>query len=465
VNINRAGILVWPFVGALAWVVARVFLAEGATTLGIVLGGFGIAWLVLKVNEAVLPILVLMTLSLGSSYRGDLAERSFYLRFFLLGLVALRGVFLLLITRSQKEKDRFYVTPVHVLFLLIGVYGLFTSFASVVPAISAQRATSFLLLFFVIYIYFWLRSETAGQCVEYGVAIWRYVFLLLGIGFLFLVVHASGMFVAGRLRLVVGNPNQLGHYCAIMALIALWFAIDRTQGRARTLGRILLFLLSVALVWSGSRGGLIAGLVAIAAQCALCYREKALLILLVAGIVGSVHLLTSNSAQRPDEGPTFLQETVLRQETLESGSGRTEVWKAAQRLIARQPLLGYGFGITDNLFAMGYFPDLPLEFQGGHIHDGYLEELVNLGWVGASLIFASIAYLLLAGIVGVWRPVVRTENYRFTCALLGVVLAGTVSGIFESWFTSVGSVFCFPFWFSGALLLKMTTKFNDWRVA
>jgi O-antigen ligase len=444
---------------------AKVFLNEGV---GVILGtltAIALVAVVFKVNEAVLPVLLLLTLSLGSSYHPEIAERSFYLRFFLLALVAFRGVLLFLGTRGSVEGGRHGTTAVHLLFLCVGLLGLAGSAVSVAPGVSLQRSLSFLLLFFVIFVYFWIRFQDAERCMEYGVALWRSVAIVFGAGLILLVVRNSEMFVAGRLRLLLGNPNQLGHYCAIMAPLAVWYAMERAVGRARTLAWFVVGTLSLSIVFSGSRGGMIACFMGLGLQFLVCYRRRALFLLLAGALVFSVHLLRRDPMPRGGEDPSFFQETVVREETLKSGSGRTGVWKSARRLIEKKPLFGYGFGATDQLFFKGYFPDLPLTFQGGHVHNSYLEELLNLGWIGAGPLFLAILLFLLAGLRLWTKPFASTPNFRFTSALASMTLAGSISGIFESWFTSVGSVFCFPFWFAGALLLKMTTRFNDWKEA
>lgn len=463
-NSNRAAVVLVPFGALLAWFLARMFVQEGiGPILGTIVGAV-VVLAIFKANETFLPIVILVTLSLGSSYNWALNERSFYLRFVVLALVAFRAL-LLFFSKREKPQERPGVTMVHFFFLLVGLYGLIGSMFSVDPSRSAQRSITFLLLFVVIFVYFWIRSDSAERCAGYAVAVWRSTALLLGLGYLFLVLGMPGLFVSGRLRLIVQNPNQLGHYCALMAPIFVWYMFEHPEGFTKQLGRAAMAALAISLFWAGSRGALIAAIASVGLQFALCYRQKLTVLLLTLFFGTAVHVLTRSTTFQVDQDPSFFETRVLRKESIETGSGRTGVWKSAQRVIAKQPWLGHGFAVTDQLFWKGYFPDLPLEFNGGHVHSSFLEELVNLGWVGASPLFLCLVLLWIDGLKIVTGSFVTTPNHRLACAYFCVMMAGTISATFESWFTSVGSVFCFPFWFSGMFVLRMTRWFNDWRKA
>ncbi len=441
-----------------------MIISKGPTIFYLIFGAALLVFVAFRASEAILPVFLVILLALGGCYRFDVAQKSFYIRFFFLGLVALRGAVLFIQSkRQQGVTQRFRTTPLHWGFLLTALIGIMGSLYSVDPSLAAQRAMTFLLLYFVVFVYFWLRSDSPQECEAYAVALWKSLAIILGIGFLFMLLGAPGMFSAGRLRLVLGNPNQLGHYAALMAPIAVWYLFEKSETANKYLAWGIVGALLVAIVWSGSRGALVGTLIILGLQFLLCYREKMLVMFIVFGLGASLHFLLKDPVFKPGEDPSFFEETVLREKTLGSGSGRLGVWKSATRLIEKQPLFGYGFGIVDRLFVLGYFPDLPLTFQGGHVHNGYLEELVNLGWIGTSPLFSILIYLMAIGAFYLSRPRRVTKAYRFTVALFSVMVGGVISGVFESWFTSVGSVFCFPFWFTSILFLKMTRHFNDWR--
>jgi O-antigen ligase len=423
-----------------------------------VLAAFGLAFLILctfVVGETVLPILLILTMALGSAYSWKVAEQSFYLRFLVLGVIALRGAVLVLKRQSgSPEPPGGRITWLHITLPVVGGLGLLTSPYSIAPMVSIMRAISFLLMGVVILQYFWLRTDTIAKVENVATAFWWSTLVILGTGFFFLMIGWPGMFMAGRLRLVLGNPNQLGNYCALMSPIIVWFLTEKAKGRMLWPAWVLVIAMCTSLVWSGSRAGLVAAVAALLLFSVLCYRKHLTAIIFGACLIGALQVLLGDPSGLPAQDPTFFQERILRPGGLETGSGRTEIWKASRHLISKRPWFGYGFGIVDRMFDGGYFPVFT-EFKGGHVHNSYLEELVNLGWVGASVIFFTLAYLLSTGVGMILRPIAELADNKLMSALFCVVFAGMISGIFESWFTSVGSVFCFPFWLAAVLFLKV----------
>ena len=426
--------------------------------------GMAFTIFVFRADEKVLPVLVILTMALGSAYRWDISARSFYLRFFLLTLVAIRGIALFFNSKhAGAAVSRHRATMVHWMFLYIGLFGLATTITSIDRLTTIQRAGSFLLLYFVVFVYFWYRSTSAEDVGGYAIALWRGLAIILGVGFVMLVIGVPGMFYGGRLRLVLGNPNLLGHYVAMMSPIALWFFFERRNTFRPIWAWGIAGASLLSLVLSGSRGGLVGAFLALGIQFSLCYRKKLAPLLVAVPILLVVNYGVSSQSVQVQHDPTFIEESLFRSDNLSTGSGRTDIWKAAVRLVQKRPFFGYGFGVVDRMFSQGYFPRFA-HFQGGHVHNGYLQELVNIGWLGTAPLLLSFLFILGLGVSRLFMLAHKTtENYRLTCALFGVAVAGMFSGLVESWFTSVGSVLCFPFWFSILLFLKMIFYFNDWQ--
>lgn len=461
-DINRSGTFVWVlFVGlglGMGWLLNEM---GSYVALALLVAPVAVIT-VLKVSEEIFPLLLLFVLALGSSYDGNIANRSFYPRFGLLALITFRGMISILRGQNRTPDGHRSSTLVHWALFFLGLFGLIAAIQSLDPGVVTLRAFSFLMMFFVVFIYFWKQTIKPEQCEKFAVTLWWGLVWILGIGYLFLILRVPGMWKGGRLRLILGNPNQLGHYCALMAPIAVWFLFEKPRAKhwAWAWGAIMGILLS--LILTASRGALLTVMFTVGLQFGLLYRKQLVSLVLISAFVGGAHYLMGDRAPQIGDESTYLEQHVLREDTLSTGSGRTEIWKYARQLIDRRPWFGYGFGSTDKLFEKGYFPDLP-EFQGGHVHNGYLEELLNVGWIGALPLFLALAYLIFIGVAFLFKPVSFTRNYRLTVAFYAVVLAGVVSSTVESWLTSVGSVFCFPFWLAAALFLKMIHSFCDWR--
>jgi O-antigen ligase len=437
-----------------------VLSTSGATPLVGAIGLFGLCIVVFRMRESLLPVFLILVLAMGSAYDYRISAKSYYPRFIILGLIALRSTLLTMQAKGQTGQHSYPLTPVHIGFLLTGVAGLATSLDSVDPMLSFQRSVSFLLLYIVSFFYFWNWTSSVERCEKLAESLWWTVAIILGTGYLFFVARVPGMYKGGRLRLVLTNPNQLGHYCALMFPIAFWYWREHASGKKKYAAAALLGLMALALLLSGSRGGLLCTTVAMLVLFIFCYRKQLVRLLLVVTLVGCVQLLIGKSNDLNSQGG-FFEETVLREGALSTGSGRTDIWKAALRLIDREPFFGYGFGTVEKLFDRGYFPEFPT-FQGGHVHNSYLEELVNLGWIGSLGLFLAIIFLFGKGVFAVFKSVSLTPNFRLFTAFFASVLAALISGIFESWFTSVGSIFCFPFTLIAVTMLKMRIHFNNW---
>src|SRR5262249_15743777 len=142
-----------------------------------------------------------------------------------------------------------------------------------------------------------------------------------------------------------------------------------------------------------------------------------------------------------------------RRDTLASGSGRLEVWQNAWELAKERPYFGYGYGTVGTLFERGAFNSAITEFQGGDLHNSYLEVLLDLGWIGITSFILLVTVIFFVAI----RAMIRHRDspaYSFVVMLVASLIAGVSSAIFESWLIAPGSIFSFPFWFFVVMLLQ-----------
>lgn len=99
-------------------------------------------------------------------------------------------------------------------------------------------------------------------------------------------------------------------------------------------------------------------------------------------------------------------------------TGRVELWRKADQLIAQRPFLGQGFAafwIPGNLDAEAIWRDFFIaNRQGFNFHNTAKEILVSLGWVGFSL-FVIVGMTAVGTLI--WRTMVRPDPTRiFFCA-------------------------------------------------
>ncbi|MCB0308079.1 MAG: O-antigen ligase family protein [Bdellovibrionales bacterium] len=473
------------------WAASQIVLNDQVKWLVMGIIAVSLCWLIISVDDSSLLLIILVVLALGSCFHRMIAAQSFYLRFYILLLVGLKSLQMRPLVGSRaialsgaidekspsnpldvgshsKVIDQKFVEPnqtavisrfsswslYHIFFVYLCIYGLVSSIYSVDPILSFQRALSFVLLFVVVGVYFWNRINSLEDIENILQTFWKMLVLVFVSSLIFLLWMPSQMKYAGRFRFVLGNPNQLGHYCAVMFPIAVWVLFENRK--KKWLSTLVLIGLPILILASGSRAAIIASILSVGALAFFCYKKNAIYIVLTGVFVLALSILLNTDVNRPDADPTYFREQVIRERTLDTGSGRLGVWKSSWYLIKQKPMLGYGFGVTDRLFQLKFFPDLPLDFQGGHTHNGYLEELINLGFVGAMGFFILIIFFHFLGLKFLFHVVAKSEFAQpMHVAIYCSVVAGTISGVFESWFSSVGSFFCFPFWLLGVLLVKL----------
>lgn len=105
----------------------------------------------------------------------------------------------------------------------------------------------------------------------------------------------------------------------------------------------------------------------------------------------------------------------------DSLTGRLVIWNAVNDLIARQPILGYGWGAAWGVEGfVQHFVEVKSGFPVPHAHSGYLNLLVQVGWVGLVLFLLILVLLLIAGIRAVLRSEIR--EFRWLVVLPAVLI-------------------------------------------
>jgi O-antigen ligase len=103
--------------------------------------------------------------------------------------------------------------------------------------------------------------------------------------------------------------------------------------------------------------------------------------------------------------------------SLESASGRVDLWQRVEPEVTKRPLLGYGYGAF-------WSPDMiaAIEAEGWAAtsgHNGYLDMVGELGIVGLAVLLG----LLAASAKTAWQLMRHAEYYEVGLALLGLVVA------------------------------------------
>ena len=187
---------------------------------------------------------------------------------------------------------------------------------------------------------------------------------------------------------------------ALFVVVDLSFAEDRW--RARRFGvptwSLLPPLLAV-LAATNSRGPLFAFVAAVGALVLLRHLGRLGGALLVAAVAGLV-LLVLVTGITPDDlmarvagGGGPLAKLLLRGQTADEVSGltgRTELWEAAEQIIAANWRVGVGYQGSRGLL-------LAVEAWAAYAHNALLQTLLDLGVTGAALLFVPLLLPLFSG--------------------------------------------------------------------
>lgn len=274
------------------------------------------------------------------------------------------------------------------------------------------------------------------------------------------------------------NPNTMAMLMALGLPLALWAVAEARTVLGRTTAVLSLLVLDGAIVASGSRGalaGAAAGLLVVGLVLARGRRAKVLAVIGVIALIAldfGIMQLPPNGDRDPPPPFEFGQRLPLGPRDadfllpLESEigfprpgdprvkrglfetSGRTIAWRGALEQAAERPVLGFGFGTEEEVFADRYYLLL-----SSRPENSYVSAALELGVVGSALLLGLLGVVVLRGRRALWRAGAPS---RAAAACAGVVVCGLVIAATQSYLTAVGSTIAVPFWLCVFLLGALT---------
>jgi O-antigen ligase len=241
---------------------------------------------------------------------------------------------------------------------------------------------------------------------------------------------------AARLRGTFFNPNHLAFYLELALPVAFAWAfwtVRRAKREASLEHRVLTvapavlvwIVLFAGLVFTASRGGLLAAVAAAGLQGALIgihYRRWDLAPLGAAAAVVGVAVA---AAAGVEEG---LARLVHSLPTDVSWGARRQAWAATVELWRRFPLTGVGLGAFRDAFPLVQPASLPGTWW--HAHSGPLEVLATTGLAGAVLLGAGLAPLVLRLLTVLARGR-RSEDRAAGLAAIGALASVAIHESFD----------------------------------
>ncbi len=450
-------LIIFVIVLAVAIFLGQSLASNAYQTLGLLVTAIVLILFGLFAKIEHLIYLTFYVLLAGSSYDYQLRQQIFYIRFLIMSLYVFRMVPAMIAasaTTDAVKRPGFRLTSFHVIMLVYLLLAFGSSFYSINSVITFQRALAISILFGAVFLYLYWMSDTWQEMGKYLTVMVKATIFLLMIGFvLYVFGPKESLERGGRLRLFFFGPNELGYLCAILFPAAFWYYSEAKKVAHKVFAGIGIVLFITAMILTASRGSLVCFTLSGLLLVVLAYRKKLLLYLTAIILFSSiVYIFFPPGTSRMVDS---FEDKIIRSETLSSGSGRVPIWRHAWKLAKGKPGFGYGFGSVNTLFERGYFLSAITDFQGATLHNSYLEAILELGFVGVAVLLLGLAIVFVRA-VWLLQTTWGTTQQRFVATVFCCFFSGVTSAFFESWMTSPGSIFSFPFWFCAALILRMT---------
>lgn len=211
-----------------------------------------------------------------------------------------------------------------------------------------------------------------------------------------------------RITGTVGDPNLLASVLVVGLVMALALALDRKRHAATRVACVAIAALCfLAVVWTVSRGGMVAIAAAMVATIAFAgkRRARALVGVTILAVLAAGYFATLAT-----------DEQVERLQSADGGSGRTDIWKVGWRMVEDNPTLGVGVG-NFNVSSVHYLLVEPGAIQRSSFivdtpavaHNIYLEILSELGIPGLTL-FLLICVISIATAIRAARAFERLDE-------------------------------------------------------
>jgi O-antigen ligase len=236
--------------------------------------------------------------------------------------------------------------------------------------------------------------------------------------------------LAGRLVGGVGDPNFLAS--GTVAALVLATALAAAGHLTRAMMAVVVGVLVVGLVATQSRGGFVAGLVALVAALAFMPSRRAkvaLAAVAVAGLTGAYVMVSPAALERVQSADR-------------EGGGRTELWSVAWRMSEDHPLAGVGLAnfrvqAPSYVYRPGALRFADIIADRPHAaHNTYLEVLAESGVVGLALFLGAMATGLASAAAAARR--FRHLGQRRVASLAECVLVASIATLTASMFVSNG---------------------------
>lgn len=262
---------------------------------------------------------------------------------------------------------------------------------------------------------------------------------------LFKIAHVGRVAASTRASGFSGDTNEFAAYLVLFIPLVLTVTLFHNNKTLRAYGAVTLFSTFLALIFSGSRGGILSCAVSVSGFLYLLFSQNILRLRTLLSVTVIVLMICTVSFVMV---PSGIKETVLyrldpsRSESAEDfSSGRLDIWSRSLSLFAEKPLFGHGLHSIMEIYY--------LRFGVGKVaHNQYLNYLVELGVIGCLLFI--LIFLKLFRLI--WNFIKDSQDLWDKKLYIGYIagLLGYTSSMLFVNLTQPRSIF----WFYTAVFLR-----------
>lgn len=353
-----------------------------------------------------LPILILGLFSMGVFFCNHNAL--FISDYYLLLLFFLISAFFLLLNRNVPLKFNIHVFGISILFIIMAVMSIINR-----NLIDLGTLKSY-IIWFLVYI---VAVQIPVTKYDITFLIWSLIIGSLICSLLILVFrHEYGYVGSGRYSIQIFSqsemdPNYLASYLVIGGVLALYKVFEKNKLRNKILLLAFFFIISMAIIITGSRAGVISYVIALLGCLSkLLYNNQhklslkkvfILILIIIIALAVTISVLPQNIVER-----IFYMD-------LKDGSNSLRIshWIAALECFVKKPVFGYG-----PMHTVTILKDFANHI--GDAHNTYLTYLLQFGLIG----FFAMAMI----IIDLFRGLLTKSNIVFAFLLLGQLFASLI---------------------------------------
>jgi len=358
----------------------------------------------------------------------------------------------MLVANPAMNKPLISRNRVNIPIILFLVYGLATVFMAALLHTVPNYSLGGELILFKSYMDPYVLFVVVCSAVHDEKSINNLLFALIGVLLIFLgitLLSSFGLISVGRVTVderwgrttgAFSEPNQFAAYVVMFVpLLAAFF--QRTQSKMMEGFYVLSIIAAIYVVlMTGSRGGIVALVVAVGAYYLLSTKERFAksLMKLVGVYAGLLLVLIVISFLLPAETVDGLISKITgdfeNEVATDYSSGRFTIWGLALERFLQSPLFGTGWNTFVRLF-------------GGNSHNDYVLFLVTTGIIGFSLYLLVYTRLLTSAMQ-------FRRNSTANQSLYNAYIAGLVSVLVAMMFVNIYNPSYFILMYS-ALIIKL----------